>query len=80
MKDETAIRGQAHQDTIHDSAIKHVTGRAVDVAPYEAMDWLGRFGSDYGLCRTYANEAWHVELATSRGGECPEPLADATAG
>ena len=29
MKDDTApITGQAHQDTIHDSAIKHVTGRA----------------------------------------------------
>jgi hypothetical protein len=59
---------------------QHVTGRAVDVGPYDAMDWLSRFGSDYGLCRTYANEAWHFELATSRGGECPEPLADATAG
>lgn len=28
MKDQTEIRGQAHSDTIHDSAIKHVTGRA----------------------------------------------------
>lgn len=28
MKDETIIRGVAHSDTIHDSAIKHVTGRA----------------------------------------------------
>ncbi|MFN4059319.1 MAG: xanthine dehydrogenase molybdopterin binding subunit [Paracoccus hibiscisoli] len=29
MKDDTApITGQAHQDTIHDSAIKHVTGHA----------------------------------------------------
>ncbi|MFN3275399.1 MAG: xanthine dehydrogenase molybdopterin binding subunit [Paracoccus sp. (in: a-proteobacteria)] len=28
MKDETTIRGTAHQDQIHDSAIKHVTGRA----------------------------------------------------
>jgi len=59
---------------------QHVTGRAVDIAPYDAMDWLSRSGSDYGLCRTYANEAWHFELVTSRGGECPEPLADATAG
>ncbi|SCX45937.1 D-alanyl-D-alanine carboxypeptidase [Klenkia marina] len=59
---------------------QHVTGRAVDIAPYDAMDWLSRFGDDYGLCRTYANEAWHFELVTSRGGECPEPLADATAG
>ena len=59
---------------------QHVTGRAVDIAPRDAMDWLSRYGSAYGLCRTYANEEWHFELSTSRGGECPEPLADATAG
>jgi LAS superfamily LD-carboxypeptidase LdcB len=59
---------------------QHVTGRAVDVAPYDAMDWLSRFGAQWGLCRTYANEAWHFELATTRGGECPDPLTDATAG
>jgi xanthine dehydrogenase large subunit len=28
MKDETPVRGTAHTDLIHDSAIKHVTGRA----------------------------------------------------
>ena len=28
MKDDTILRGQAHQDTAHDSAAKHVTGRA----------------------------------------------------
>ena len=28
MKDETTIRGLAHTDTIHDSAIKQVQGRA----------------------------------------------------
>ncbi|WP_108501505.1 xanthine dehydrogenase molybdopterin binding subunit [Paracoccus indicus] len=28
MKDDTILRGQAHQDTVHDSAAKHVTGRA----------------------------------------------------
>ncbi len=28
MKDDTSIRGLAHQDTAHDSASKHVTGRA----------------------------------------------------
>ncbi|SIS87790.1 xanthine dehydrogenase molybdopterin binding subunit [Paracoccus saliphilus] len=28
MKDDTAIKGVAHAETIHDSAIKHVTGRA----------------------------------------------------
>ena len=28
MKDDTTIRGLAHSETAHDSAIKHVTGRA----------------------------------------------------
>lgn len=28
MKDDTLIKGVAHSETIHDSAIKHVTGRA----------------------------------------------------
>ncbi|RNF35506.1 xanthine dehydrogenase molybdopterin binding subunit [Paracoccus methylarcula] len=28
MKDDTLIKGLAHSETIHDSAIKHVTGRA----------------------------------------------------
>ncbi|WP_233404558.1 D-alanyl-D-alanine carboxypeptidase family protein [Actinotalea solisilvae] len=55
----------------------HVTGEAVDVGPTAAADWVGRFGDAYGLCQTYANEMWHVELATTPGGECPAPLPDA---
>lgn len=58
----------------------HVTGDAVDIGPTEAMYWLSRHGSDFGLCQTYANEVWHFELAVERGGECPAPVADSSAG
>ncbi|MCZ2820738.1 VanZ family protein [Modestobacter sp. VKM Ac-2977] len=58
----------------------HVTGDAVDIGPTDAMYWLSRYGSDYGLCQTYGNEMWHYELAVERGGQCPAPAADPTAG
>ena len=58
----------------------HVTGDAVDVGPTDAMYWLSRYGSDHGLCQTYGNEMWHYELAVERGGQCPAPAADPTAG
>ena len=58
----------------------HVTGDAVDIGPTDAMSWLAQRGSDYGLCQTYGNEMWHFELAVERGGECPAPVADPTAG
>ncbi len=57
----------------------HVAGDAVDVGSYDAVDWLTAHGAAYGLCQTYANEAWHFELrpeATDRG--CPTPYADPT--
>lgn len=55
----------------------HVTGKAIDIGPTDAADWLIRNGSDYGLCQTYANEMWHFELSTTPGGECPRPHDDA---
>ncbi|MGY2066509.1 VanZ family protein [Blastococcus sp. SYSU DS0619] len=58
----------------------HVTGDAVDIGPTDAMSWLAQHGSDYGLCQTYGNEMWHYELAVERGGRCPAPAADPTAG
>ncbi|MCZ2839567.1 VanZ family protein [Modestobacter sp. VKM Ac-2985] len=58
----------------------HVTGDAVDVGPTDAMSWLSQHGSDHGLCQTYANEMWHFELAVDRGGQCPAPATDPTAG
>jgi hypothetical protein len=57
----------------------HVTGDAVDIGPTDAMYWLARYGSNYGLCQTYGNEVWHFELTVEPGGECPAPLADPTA-
>ena len=59
---------------------KHVRGEAVDIATADAMDWLNRFGSEYGLCQIYANEAWHFELAADVSGTCPAQLTDGTAG
>ncbi|MGY1838177.1 MULTISPECIES: VanZ family protein [unclassified Modestobacter] len=58
----------------------HVTGDAVDIGPTDAMSWLSQHGSDYGLCQTYGNEMWHFELAVERGGECPAPADDPSAG
>jgi LAS superfamily LD-carboxypeptidase LdcB len=55
----------------------HVTGKAVDIGPTDADDWLIRNGSDYGLCQVYNNEMWHFELLTRPGGTCPVPLSDA---
>ncbi|MFE9749450.1 M15 family metallopeptidase [Saccharothrix saharensis] len=55
----------------------HVTGKAIDIGPTDAADWLIRNGSDHGLCQTYANEMWHFELSTTPGGECPRPHDDA---
>jgi LAS superfamily LD-carboxypeptidase LdcB len=55
---------------------EHVSGKAVDIRTADAMDFLNRFGSEWGLCQTYANEAWHFERSTEPGGACPAPLAD----
>ncbi|MEN5072304.1 M15 family metallopeptidase [Isoptericola cucumis] len=40
----------------------HVQGDALDVGPWDAMDWLSTSGARYGLCQVYANEPWHYEL------------------
>ena len=56
---------------------KHVTGEAVDVAGAAAADWLERHGRTWRLCRTYLNESWHFELATTPGGTCPRMRPDA---
>jgi len=58
---------------------KHVLGKAVDVGPAGADDWLIRNGAAFGLCQIYANEIWHFELASDYGGACP-PLRPNAAG
>ncbi|MYW90142.1 peptidase M15B and M15C [Amycolatopsis rubida] len=55
----------------------HVSGKAVDVAPTRAADWLIQHGEKYGLCQVYANEMWHFELLTTPGGTCPPARTDA---
>lgn len=58
---------------------QHVHGRAVDVGPPEAAEWLDHHGSRWGLCRIYANEPWHFELAVPSGTKCPA-LVETAAG
>lgn len=57
----------------------HVQGKAVDIGPMTATDWLAQFGSDYGLCQTYSNELWHYEfVAEAIDNGCPVAYADAS--
>jgi D-alanyl-D-alanine carboxypeptidase len=56
----------------------HVSGKAIDIGPTAADDWLIQHGADHGLCQAYANEMWHFELLTTPGGQCPQPRGDAT--
>ncbi|TDE94091.1 peptidase M15 [Occultella glacieicola] len=57
----------------------HVSGDAVDVGPYAAMDWLAQHGDEYGLCQIYGNEPWHYELRPEAvDGRCPRMYADPT--
>ena len=66
------ITGGVHVDRQHDSAHKHVTGDAVDVAPTAAAYWMSQHGDRFGLCQAYAKEIWHYELLTEPGGTCPD--------
>ena len=56
----------------------HTKGEGVDIGPPEAAAWLDRAGARFGLCRIYANEDWHFELAVRPGGTCPELLEDSS--
>ena len=57
---------------------KHVIGQAVDVGGAGADQWLIANGARFGLCRTYANELWHFELAADAAGNCPPLLPNAS--
>jgi D-alanyl-D-alanine carboxypeptidase len=56
---------------------KHVIGEAVDVGGLGADQWLIANGPRFGLCRIYANELWHFELAADAMGICPPLLPNA---
>lgn len=57
---------------------KHVIGEAVDVGGVGADQWLIANGARFGLCRIYANELWHFELAADAAGNCPPLLPNAS--
>ena len=57
---------------------RHVVGLAVDLGGAGAEHWLTAHSARFGLCRTYANEPWHFELAADPAGVCPPPLPDAS--
>jgi D-alanyl-D-alanine dipeptidase len=67
----------AQQYVATPDASRHVVGRAVDVGPTDADDWLMRNGSRFGLCQIYANEKWHFELEADEKGDCPPLRANA---
>lgn len=57
----------------------HVSGEAVDVGSYDAVNWLAEHGTAYGLCQVYDNEAWHFELRTDAAEVgCPAKYFDPT--
>lgn len=57
----------------------HATGDAVDIGPYDAIDWLSRYGDAYGLCQIYLNEPWHFELRPGAADDgCPRMYIDPT--
>ncbi|WP_431958664.1 M15 family metallopeptidase [Nocardia lijiangensis] len=56
----------------------HVAGQAIDVGPQLGAQWLEQNGNRWGMCRTFANEWWHFELATIPGGVCPPLRSDAS--
>lgn len=52
----------------------HVLGRAVDIGPAGAREWLSARGAAYGLCQIYANEPWHYELRPEAVEHGPPPM------
>jgi D-alanyl-D-alanine carboxypeptidase len=56
----------------------HVRGLAVDLGTPAAAAWLALRSGRYGLCRSYAGEAWHFEYRPdwirAFGGRCPAPV------
>ena len=69
----------ASQFVASPEASMHVQGKAVDVGPTAADDWMIGNGVRFGLCQIYANEIWHFELAADAQGTCP-PLRPNAAG
>lgn len=77
--DEYGSREEAARWVATAETSAHVSGDAVDIAPFDAIDWLARKGSAYGLCQIYANESWHYELRPDAAEDgCPPTYPDPT--
>lgn len=70
--------GEARRWVLPPEESTHVTGRAIDVAPFPGALWLEFNGNRWGLCRTFDNEWWHFELVTVPGTPCPPRVPDAS--
>lgn len=72
--EEEAARWVASAETS-----EHVSGDAIDIGSYDAIEWLAEHGDGYGLCQIYDNEPWHFELRTEAVDTgCPRKLFDPT--
>lgn len=77
---EHGSREEAQRWVLPPEASAHVTGTAIDVGDREAAAWLEAHQEEFGLCRTYANEWWHVEVVGEVGEPCPPMHPDASHG
>ena len=65
----------ARQYALPPSESAHVKGYAMDIAPPNAALWLQKTAGQFGLCRRYADEAWHFEYQASyKTDGCPKLL------
>jgi hypothetical protein len=71
---------EAHRYVLPPERSAHVQGLAIDVGPPAGAAWLDEHGAAFGLCRTYANEAWHFEPVIDPGGACPPMAPDSSVG
>lgn len=70
--EETGSAQAAREHALPPAESAHVAGYAIDVAPPAAAAWLEHTAGRYGLCRRYANEAWHFEYRASYSAQgCP---------
>lgn len=71
---------EAHRWVLPPEQSAHVRGLAVDMGPAAGARWLEDHALSLGLCRVYANEAWHFELLPDGAQRCPALLPDSSSG
>ncbi|WP_197021645.1 M15 family metallopeptidase [Cellulomonas sp. HZM] len=71
---------EAHRYVLPPGKSSHVAGLAVDVGPPAGAAWLAKHSVELGLCRTYANEAWHFEKLPDGATRCPKMHPDSSWG